>query len=45
MSRDLQRFFAMHWQPRSPISPVTQILLVQNWTDELKPRVRAASAR
>jgi hypothetical protein len=42
---DGQRFYVVRSQPRPAFPPVTQILFIQNWTEELKARVRAASAR
>ena len=42
---DGQRFFVVRLQPRPAPSPVTHIHLIQNWTEELKARVPAGSAR
>jgi len=42
---DGQRFYATQMMPMPPASPVTHIQLVQNWTEELKARVPAGTAR
>jgi Tol biopolymer transport system component len=42
---DGQRFFLLRQQPRAVPPPITQIRLVLNWTEELRARVAAGSAR
>jgi Tol biopolymer transport system component len=45
VAADGERFYARQLLPRQPPTPVTQIRLVQNWTEELKARVPSGAGR
>jgi len=42
---DGQQFYGLRQAPSAPIPPVSQIHLVQNWTEELKARVPSGLGR
>ncbi len=45
VASDGQHFYTVRQAPTAPIPPVTQIHLIQNWTEELKARVPAGPSR
>jgi hypothetical protein len=42
---DGQQFYGLRQAPSAPIPSVTQIHLIQSWTEELKARVPAGTSR
>ncbi len=45
MAPDGNQFYGLRQAPSAAISSVTQIHLIQNWTEELKARVPAGTGR